>query len=574
MKKLILLPGGFLAFVLVVLVLLMQQNDRSMDGGIEALAEKKAASSSGGGVHGRVISKQDLPPEGSRSLFDHLVREQGGLPFPFEKMLEMFASYDREGRWPNTLLIPDGRSLLKGHATFDAPRMVVAADAVPPAGAALMPILRGRLFLGFVEPANEIEVISYNESAGRFEFQLIENYCVGCVPRIVYAKRSICTTCHAGGGPIFPVRPWQETNVQPAIAQTLARHLQTEAYHGAPIARRLDQAQAFDDLTDVGNVIPATQKIWLDGCGSDGDACRRAMLKLALRYVINPAALDRETEASRELIRLQQINWPEQGIPLNNGNLNNRDPFNQALYDESFGAQLRNLFWPRADGVRSGDKLKDFDALPRLPAEFDPLSRRAPLKIIQAHELDGVYGLAQLFSADDIERLERHAGYDEMRFAQAIDALPDPLFAAVPVSRVQIMQALLQVLDAPAVEYCCLDVSDLSPPVVQGEPPLELASDSVLQPYEKYCFACHRGNPAARLDFMSGGDEATVLAKIKAQEKIREALDYERYLGSSKQAQLMPPEDSWQREALERAQARGEDPLGAMRDQVPSLFEF
>ena len=46
--------------------------------------------------------------------------------------------------------------------------------------------------MGFVEAADEIEVISYNEAAGRFEYQLVQNYCEGCVPRVVYARRAIC----------------------------------------------------------------------------------------------------------------------------------------------------------------------------------------------------------------------------------------------------------------------------------------------------------------------------------------------------------------------------------------------
>ena len=67
-------------------------------------------------------------------------------------------------------------------------------------------LLRGRLFFGFVEDAREIEVISYNEAAGRFEFQLVRDYFEGGVPRITYAKRSLCTSCHQGEAPIFLIQ--------------------------------------------------------------------------------------------------------------------------------------------------------------------------------------------------------------------------------------------------------------------------------------------------------------------------------------------------------------------------------
>ncbi len=572
MKRLILLPGGLLAIALLALALLPREPESGS--GIEQLAAQSEARRAAAGVHSGVVARTDLPPEGTRSLFDHLIRENGALPYPFERLIELLASYDAQGRAPRSLLIPDGRSLLKGQASFSRPRIVVAADAVPPAGESLAPQWRGRLFLGFVEDASEIEVISYNEAAGRFEFQLVEDYCEGCVPRIVYARRAICLTCHAGGGPIFPVRPWEETNVQPAIQQRLAVHIDAERYHGAPLRRRLDDAQGFDDLTDIGNVIPVTQRIWLDGCGAQGDDCRRQMLQLALRYVLNPAALDRDTEASQELLALQARHWPAGGIALDNGNLSNRNPLQQDLYDDSFGAQLRQLLFPRRELLRSGDRLKDFDSLPPLPAEFDPLTPRPPLKHILASDLDGVFGIAQLFAPADVERLEQAAGYDAERLAAAVDELPDALFGLQPVRRVPVVRALLEALGQTVPDYCCLDTAEMSEPVVQGEPPLELAADSLLQPFERYCFACHRGNPSAKLDFMSGPSEAVVLEKIRAQDQLREVLDYERYLGTRKAGSLMPPADSWQREALEEALARGEDPLAAMREQAPSLFDF
>ena len=38
---------------------------------------------------------------------------------------------------------------------------------------------RDRLYLGYQENANLIEVISYNEAAARFEFQLVRDYRAG-----------------------------------------------------------------------------------------------------------------------------------------------------------------------------------------------------------------------------------------------------------------------------------------------------------------------------------------------------------------------------------------------------------
>ena len=117
-------------------------------------------------------------------------------------------------------------------------------------------------------------------------------------------------------------------------------------------------------------------------------------------------------------------------------------------------------------------------------------------------------------------------------------------------------------------------ISEMSPPVVLGVPPLALAEGSPLKHYEKYCFACHRGNPAKRLNFMGGKTEDEVLASIKDTGAIRDALDWERYQGTEKESTLMPPADSHQRAELQAALARGEPVLEEMRKVVPSLFDF
>ncbi len=578
MNKLLLMMGilGLALLGFGGLRLLMAEQEAPV-ARIEDLAKQRSVRAAADSLSAQKIAQSDLPPLGTRSLFDHLIAQNGSLPYPFERVLSLLASYDTQGRRPNALLIPDGRSLLKGFADFSNPRIVVSADMLPPAGGAELPVdFRGRLFLGFVESAREIEVISYNELAGRFEFQLVENYCAGCTPRIVYAQRAICMTCHAGAAPIFPVRPWEETNVQPAIHGRIARQLNTAEYFSVPVALQLDSAEAFDNLTDIAGVIPTTQRIWLDGCGAGerGARCRRLMLELALRYAVGPGALEQAEDELRLLRDLQAAAWPAQGIPLANGDLGNRNPLDQALYDESFGAQLKQLLFPAAGPARSGDKLKDFDKLPALPPEFDPIQRREPKKWIGAQDLDGIYGLAQMFTPADVEWLDESSGFSDAALAQAIARLPAAFFDAQPLRRVPLLQALAGELGQPVPGYCCLDTKRMSAPVAQGEPPLELVAGSPLEPFERYCFACHRGNPAERLNFMAGASEAEVLTRIRETEAIREVLDFERYLGTRKSGSLMPPLDTWQRDALEQARAAGQDPLPDMRDQVPALFEF
>lgn len=525
----------------------------------------------------KLISREDLPPEGTRALFDHLVAQADGVPWPFEKLVALVAKQDPSGGQPLVLLIPDGRSLLKGQADYAHPRVLMTADfqsSGSPASLGLAP--RGQLFLGFTEQANEIEVISYNEAAGRFEFQLVQDYTANGARKLVYAKRAICESCHQGGVPIFSVRPWNETNGQPETAAKISAALGGNRYLDFPLSVPLSVPERFDELTDVGNFIVASQKLWLDQCADA--TCRRALLKLALTYARAPGDFKAEGPAVAELRKLQ-VAANARPIAVPQSDLVNRDPIGEGKGVKGF---FRTLFKPKiklGDGAKTNEDLEAFDRLPKLPPVEDPLSARTPKRVLTAQDIDGVYGLASLFTADDIRRLQAAAGADWARVEQGVDRLPEGFFSDAPFSRVKLLQALLApgVLSAgsaPAPGYCCLDVDEMSPPVASGEPPVQLAANSNLQPFAHFCFACHRGNPSKRLNFMSGATEAEVRQHIEAKSEIRDALDWDRYRGTDKAAKLMPPADAPQHAALEQAIQQNPKLLEEMRAVVPGLFDF
>ncbi len=527
------------------------------------------------------IPPTDLPPEGTRSLFDHIIKENGALPYPFDQLIELVASYDANGEPPITLLIPDGRSLLKGQANFEHPRIVVAATAQPAASdVVLAPILKSRLFMGFVDGADEVEIISYNETAGRFEFQLVKDYAEGKVPKLVYAKRAVCTTCHVGSGPIFPTRPWEETTAQPAIQKAIIEARgNTNAYFGAKIDNQLADAEEFDALTDKANLIPVAQRLWLDGCGASGagDLCRQQMLALALEYLWDPGSFNETGSDIARLRELQSVAWPKDGIPLDNGDLLNRNPFTDHPADYNWVDWVSSWF---AGGNQAElrkvpeDTLAAFEALPRLRAEVDPLTPRLPKKVITAKDLDGIYALAQMFSRQDRALLEKYSEYKISVLQDVLSALPQTTWAARPFSRVLMMQAIMNAFGKTAPEFCCAGDDEMSPPMVSGAPPLAITQGSVLEHFETYCFGCHRGNPSARLDFMNGESEEAVLARIREVSEIPDVLDYERYIGTDKEGRLMPPTKSYQRRLLDQSIQNNEDHLKQMVDAVPSLFDF
>ncbi|PTQ91321.1 hypothetical protein [Agitococcus lubricus] len=517
----------------------------------------------------QLIPDTDLPPDGTRSLFDHLMAQNNGLPYPFSQLIQLLKQQHPEGLEPISLLIPHGRSLLKGQADDAHPRIVVAADFDghnAPAGLGLT--TRGQLFLGFVENANEIEVLSYNEKAGRFEFQLVQNYCEGCVPRIVYARRAICTTCHQGGTPIFSQRPWNETNGQQSTAAAIAvARKSQQAYQSVALQQPLAHSERFDQLTDIGNFYQVTQRLWLDGCGADGSQCRRQMLRLALQYADNAGGFDANSTDAQTLKQLQAKHFPKDGIPVPESDLLNRDPIGDKQGIKGWLRSLVTRDIQFGEGAKDNEDLSAFEKLPPLRKELDPLTLRTPKQVLTAQDIDGVYGLASFFSQADITTLLQANGGHLAPLLVKISQLPDTVFAAKPFSRVAMMQVLL----AKNRDYCCLNTTEMSPPVVSGVPPLVIKHKPELQAFADYCFACHRGNPAQRLNFMAGATEEDVLANIQAKKEIRDALDWARYEGSDKASKLMPPRDSIQYHKLKQADEKTRQ---QMRDTVPSLFDF
>lgn len=523
----------------------------------------------------RLIPGADLPPQGTRSLFDHLIAQNEALPYPFEKLVALLQKQNPQGQPPLTLMIPDGRSLLKASANYQHPRVLVAADFQAPDNDVSLGLApRGQLFLGFVENAAEIEVLSYNEAAGRFEFQLVQNYSADGERRIVYARRQICTTCHQGAAPIFPQRPWNETNGQPETAAKIVEARGSDApYLAAPLANPLGVPERFDQLTDVGNFIPATQRVWIDGCAQNAD-CRRQMLKLALLYLWNPAEFDAQGAEAWKLRGLQAASWPASGIAVAESDLPNRDPLGERKGVKGFFRGLFQRKAPPGAGARDNEDLEAFDKLPKLPGTLDPLTPRLPKRVLSAQEVDGAFGLAALFSDSDFKTLESAAGYKQERLLAAVDQLGAKFLEAEPFVRVKAMNALLAALQMPGLAYCCLDASEMSPPVEAGVPKVEISAGSPLKNFEQYCFGCHRGNPARRLDFMAGATEAQVLANLKAKSEIRDALDWERYKGTDKESKLMPPADAPQRAKLIEALQKNPKLLDEMRAVVPGLFDF
>ncbi len=338
----------------------------------------------------------NLPPAG-RSLFDALTSDAKGqqsVLFPFDALLEGLARraqcrHTLDGAWREcyrAVLIPLGRSLQRtaaGGEYFKYPRLVYAMDA-DHAGEPGAALAKDRLYLGYHEKSNVLEVISYNEAAGRFEFQLVKDYRAGGAARVFYANRAICSACHQNQAPIFSRQVWDETNANRAIASRLAGA--GSARYGVELDRGVEVPQAIDNATDRANLLAAYQLLWRRGCAGEASsaiACRASILLAALQYRLSGES-GFERSALREAFEpvtesRWRAQWPN-GLLVPNADIPNRDPL----------------------------QLNDPAHLQHVGAAFDPLSPR-PHSERWRWETDryrAVKGVGEFLSDADIRALD------------------------------------------------------------------------------------------------------------------------------------------------------------------------
>ena len=364
-------------------------------GGATAMAAGKSEAT---WVIDPALPGENLPPAG-RSQFDRLFASSHkgkvdyDLPFPFEALLARIdaqLSGDPSSPLPpaKRVLIPLGRSLQRTAAApdyFAFPRVVVAVDSGPASPSA--PFLKDRLYIGYQEKSAVLEVISYNEAAGRFEFQLVKDYRAGSKPQVVYANRTLCYACHQNGAPIFSRALWDETNASPQVAALLAAS--GKPFYGIPPERGVDLPYAIDIAIKRANGFALTQRLWQEACG-DADLparrCRASLFIAALRHVLSdgrkaPLATPLPSEIARR--------WPG-GLAIAPADIPNRNPLQGSTN------------WP--------DEAARRVAYSHVQARFEPLAPRQPQAVWRPDAADAmdqlIGGLAEFVAVSDRQRLE------------------------------------------------------------------------------------------------------------------------------------------------------------------------
>jgi hypothetical protein len=320
----------------------------------------------------------NLPPAG-RSLFDHLFAREG-VPFPFTQLLGRIEERAGAGSLKK-VLIPLGRSLQRNAADpefFRYPRAVAAVDGDGP--------FKDRLYLGYHEKAAILEVISYNETAGRFEFQLVLDYRPGGAARLVYANRAVCTACHQGGGPLFSRQTWEETNANKEIARLLAA--EKRDFYGFPVAQGVEVPAAIDAATDRANRIAVYQLLW-----REGDCCRAGFFTAALQHRLSGGLHEPGPE-----LRAWKLRWPN-GLAIPDPDIPNRNPF-ASRGSESMASVPATL------GPEESRRLGRLVMRSHVPAVFEPLNPRPPLEIWTEGGERLIAGLASFLTDEDARKLD------------------------------------------------------------------------------------------------------------------------------------------------------------------------
>jgi len=359
----------------------------------------------------------DLPPVG-RSVFDHLVMERTAagqayrIPFPFSALVERIQARLGQQEYAGgtrVVMIPMGRSLQRAVAApdfFKNPRIVFAVTGEPVANERdAGTLLKDRLYIGYVEKTGVLEVISYNEPAGRFEFQLVKGYRAGAQPKVFYANRAICTSCHQNHAPIFSKAVWGETNANGKVRDLLGAHLAD-----LHLARQenVDFPDDIEKATGRANALITLQRVWQQGCSDARDQmqaqrCRTAAFTAVLQYGLSgeqdfsSSSPSYQSDFVATFSRVWRQQWP-QGLSVAQSSLPDRNPFGGTT--SSYG------------GGDSGELPSSLIAAAHVPAELDPLNPRPAREVWRfAGAMDAyplIAGWTKFFATDDFHAIDAH----------------------------------------------------------------------------------------------------------------------------------------------------------------------
>ena len=438
----------------------------------------------------------NIPILGS-SLFDKVfsVRDSNGyvtynVPYPFSQIMKKLD----EGAYTkiSSSALPLSRSIQRpvdmSFHPFKFPRFLIGANSN---NENISENIQSRIFIGYLEPKDQLEAISYNREAGRFEFQIVTNYSKPKSRKVYYVERSKCLTCHQGQTPIFSDVPWQDTSFNQLMNKLTSKA--RDGWQPEWSQRILQEGRTaeFDrDVRKANNLIQSN-RIWVHACKSDD--CRYRLVKLTLMRKLYFVSLTKEDKAFL-------------------GNLSQRLPIiDSRLVSTDFGLI-------KAFSENGMDLLKKQSALAQLVKNLNSLEGKKnpsfPRKLV---EFPKMFSLDELFAPHALIDL-RNLGKDEV--VQALNELYEKKSLIYEEKVFDEDLFMYEVLNQLGNERA-LWYEDRMKPV---KTPKKVFYNKVitipvkkreLKILKKYCAQCHGTGSDYPPQFLVGSEEE-VLTKIKS----------------------------------------------------------
>jgi hypothetical protein len=458
----------------------------------------------------------DLPPVGS-SLFDKIFSQgsQYDVPYPIGRLTQKLNQLDAD--LVHTLL-PFSRSLQRPHdLSYDPllnPRLVLTSLKDHAS------ITRGQLYLGYVKAKDQLEVISYNDEAGRFEFQIVTDYSRN--PRVYYVNRGKCVSCHQAQAPIFSTPSWSDTSLG-VMGEMITTKLglgSNSASGRREATRQLfgelgsdDNAAVFDFLVRAGAQLAVDDRVWKEGCGSDLE-CRLGLLL----HTLAP----RSNYTEKAYAHAQKV--------IASSGLRDQFTFNSALPDTSLGVRdlVRKHGSMQAVVNSPAALLEIISSLYNLGPNLNPATPR-PL-LLSGRDLTGPLSGFRGTEHDLLLKVFPNQDSIAVPLRKLLSTNPSLFSGAIQKNR--IMHALLKEAGSPTAEDYAHWFGKPTPRKELFEGPLPpLFRQRELNLFSRHCASCHASGSAYPPQFLLGTEEQVVRHVSALREKILAKLE----------AGLMPP---------------------------------
>lgn len=492
----------------------------------------------------------NLPTIGS-SLFDKIYSKTTGkttsagaveydVPYPLDRLLDKVNK--RGGEFAHTLF-PFSRSLQRPQdLSYDPianPRLVFAPTKDQDS------LTRGKLFFGFVKAKDQLEVISYNDEAGRYEYQIVTDYSKD--PKVFYADRGKCLTCHQGQAPIFSPPAWDDST-QGVMGHLLVKKV---GLTGNTIANRKiavqqllgpieshDNVAMFDALVRESNQIALDERVWLYGCGTDAK-CRLGLLLRTLSP--NSRYTNEYFEHARRVVT--------------QSSLKRQKHYHSFLSSSSFGVLKVIRKYGSVDEVATNPQawLDIIGLLYNLSPEDNP----ATLRPQPLDPKDLAVPFAG-FLLSDQETLRQEVTDPNLVAEILIRRFEanDPLFAQDSINKLEVMHAILKEAASPEAERYSYWLKKPTPQKALFEGPLPpIFKRAELNLFSRHCSKCHAAELKFPPQFLIGTEREVVDKMADLKNRIFFKLE----------SNLMPPN------RIDREVLRSSGDYGRMIDYLNGL---